>query len=437
MPLLKVHDFHALAGDLASLAGATSLFAARAAEKLARLREELEPLAEAYDVVVANPPYMGSKNMGKWLASWVSDNYPDEKRDLFSSFIIRNLALGADGAQLGFMTPYVWMFISSYKQLRATLIGENTITSLIQLEYSGFAGATVPICTFTLEKGYVEGYKGGYVRLSDFVGPEQQAPRALEALANPECGWIYRADAANFEKIPGSPIAYWASESLLNAFLSNPSLNAISTPKQGLVTGDNDTFLRYWWEVGDSKVEYHCLSRKESINGKARWFPCNKGGGYKKWYGFNEYLIDWENDGYRLCHFVDASGKLRSRPQNIDYCFQPGCTWGTISSAYLTMRYSPAGFISEHAGSMIYESASPSLDSFILGFCNSSTAELILRILSPTLRFTEGPIGMLPIAYSDKHARKLKSIVTSNINVAKLDWDYRETSWDFKRHPLV
>ena len=182
------------------------------------MQAELEPLSRRYDVVVANPPYMGSKNMNKWLGDWVKKHYKDVKGDLFSCFMARNVGMGTEHAQLGFMTPYVWMFIGTYEKLRKFVIQQNTITSLIQLEYSGFSGATVPICTFTLQKGYCPGYRGGYVRLSDFAGADQQAPRALEALADPGCGWFYRADADGFGAIPGSPIAYWLPEGSQSAF---------------------------------------------------------------------------------------------------------------------------------------------------------------------------------------------------------------------------
>ena len=176
-------DLEAIARDLASLAGETTIFGESAAEKLERLQAELEPLNRRYDVVVANPPYMGSKNMNKWLGDWIKTHYKDVKGDLFSCFMMRNVGIGAEHAQLGFMTPYVWMFIGTYEKLRKFVIQQNTITSLIQLEYSGFSGATVPICTFTLQKGYCPGYRGGYVRLSDFVGADQQAPRASKSLA--------------------------------------------------------------------------------------------------------------------------------------------------------------------------------------------------------------------------------------------------------------
>lgn len=187
--------------------------------------------------------------MNKWLSEWVKEQYPDVKSDLFSCFILQNLNMGSMYAQLGFMTPYVWMFISSYEKLRKTIISSHTITSLIQLEYSGFAGATVPICTFTLQKNHMQGFEGAYIRLSDFPGADQQAPRVLEALADPNCGWRYRRSADAFELIPGCPIAYWVNERLWQAYESATTFAQEGHPKVGMQTSNNDKYLRLWWEI--------------------------------------------------------------------------------------------------------------------------------------------------------------------------------------------
>lgn len=423
-------DLAAIDADLAALASGASLFAAQARTKLERLRTELEPLARAYDVVVANPPYMGSKNMGTWLGAWVKKHYPDVSRDLFSCFVVRNLSLGVDGAQLGFMTPYVWMFIGSYEKLRFFAAQENTITSLIQLEYSGFAGATVPICTFTLQKGSVPGYRGGYVRLSDFTGADNQAPKTREALANPDaCPWFYRADPANFSAIPGTPIAYWASDAVLDAFRNFPSLSEVAAPRQGLATGDNNRFLRLWWEVPHGNIGFGMASRAEAQESGLRWFPCQKGGGYRRWYGLNEHVVNWEDDGREMREF---SGSVIRNP---NYYFREGMTWGTISSAALSMRFSPSGSIFETKGAMAFASSHESL-LICLALTNTSLVSNLMSILAPTLDFHEGPMGKLPIATPDDSS-KVDALTIQNIEISRTDWDSHETSWDFKRHPLV
>lgn len=256
------------------------------------------------------------------------------KGDLFSCFVVRNSELGADHAQLGFMTPYVWMFIGTYERLRRLVIEKNTITSIIQLEYSGFAGATVPICTFTLQKGCEEGYRGGYVRLSDFPGADNQAPRVLEALADPGCGWFFQRDASAFGAIPGSPIAYWASKGVTNAFESFAPLKDAACPRSGLTTGDNDRFLRFWWECSLSEECLDADCRDAFVQHGSRWAPCNKGGEYRKWYGNREYVVNWAADGMEM----KTAGLNATTYRNASYYFNEGLTWSSISSSVFHMR---------------------------------------------------------------------------------------------------
>ena len=407
-------DMDALAGDLASLAGENTIFGGSAVEKLELMRAELEPLGRSYDVVVANPPYMGAKNMNKWLSGWVKDNYPDVKGDLFSCFMVRNSGMGSEHAQMGFMTPYVWMFIGTYEKLRRFVIEQNTITSLIQLEYSGFAGATVPICTFTLEKGKVEGYKGGYIRLSDFPGADQQAPRALEALADPGCGWFYRRDAGTFKQIPGSPIAYWASDAFIGVFANSPTIADVAYPKQGSTLGNNELFLRLWYEVSSSSQ---------------KWFPCMKGGEFRKWYGNQTYVVDWAEDGKK----VKALGRATIRSQS--YLFKKGLTWSNISSSLAAFRIMPEGFFFESSGTACFANSNQQLD-YLLGYLNTTISKEINGMVNPTLHFQSGDIGKQPYvdASGDRNVQRLVKACISN---SKTDYDSFETSRDFKRSPLL
>ena len=389
------------------------------------MQAELEPLSRRYDVVVANPPYMGSKNMNKWLGDWIKTHYKDVKGDLFSCFMMRNVGIGAEHAQLGFMTPYVWMFIGTYEKLRKFVIQQNTITSLIQLEYSGFSGATVPICTFTLQKGYCPGYRGGYVRLSDFVGADQQAPRALEALANPDCGWFYRANASRFEAIPGSPIAYWATSSTISAF-DNPLLGDLIPVKKGLDTGDNDTFLRLWHEVSISRMGIGSKNQKEFFASCAKWAPHDKGGEYRKWYGNKEWVINWENNGSAL---KSSSANLRSER----YYFNDAVTWNSLSSSLCSFRLSDYGAISNTAGSSMF----PRQETLLyLALMNSSVVRRLFEFLAPTLNYSAGPVGQIPRACIT-HKAVIEGLASDSVANAKQDWNSFETSWDFTRHPLV
>ena len=392
------------------------------------MQSELEPLSRRYDVVVANPPYMGSKNMNKWLGDWVKTHYKDVKGDLFSCFMVRNVGMGAEHAQLGFMTPYVWMFIGTYEKLRKFVIRQNTITSLIQLEYSGFSGATVPICTFTLQKGYCPGYRGGYVRLSDFVGADQQAPRALEALADPDCGWFYRADASSFEAIPGSPIAYWASNAAMGIFSSAVSFGELTNPSAGITTGDNASYIHYWWEEEISNISF-TTNDFSSRPTDQKWPPCNKGGAFRKWYGNRENVMAFDDSA------INAMRKLPGyRPVNIEKQFKASISWSDITSGRNSFRANGSGNLYDHVGI----SAFPDEESFnyLLAFLNTSVASTFMILLAPTLHCNAGDLAKLPIV-EIKEKNSVNEIVNDCIKLCRRDWDAFELSWAFRYHPMI
>ena len=289
------------------------LFVSEALKHVRSLVQQAELLAAQYDAVVANPPYMGSKFHIPVLKKFLKDHYKGYEKDVFSAFIDRGLAFSKPHGRLGFMSPFVWMFISSHEHLRTRLIDKETITSLVQLEYSGFEGATVPICTFTLQKGHVDAQKGCFIRLSDFRGSDSQAPKTLEAIHNRECGWFFEAAQDDFKNIPGSPVAYWVSERMRDVFEEGTLLGKLVDAKQGLATADNDQFLRRWHEVDHGKCSYGSESRDAAAQSGKKWFPYNKGGEFRKWYGNQDYLVDWENDGRAIRAFgTENGGRARS-----------------------------------------------------------------------------------------------------------------------------
>lgn len=412
-----------------ALTGTNGLFGSSSKEMLQRALDTCETLARRHDCVVANPPYMGSSSFGPFMSRWVKKNYPDVKSDLFSSFVVRMFNLAKDHGECGVMSPFVWMFIGSYEKLRNEIIDNKTLTSLIQLEYSGFAGATVPICTYTFHNSFIKGYKGGYVRLSDFVGAAVQAPKALEAIDNPDCGWFYRRDAETFKQIPGTSIAYWASDALLDAFANAKQLNEFGKPRQGLATGENARFVREWWEVDDQKSSYSCCSLEESVSSACKWFPYNKGGDFRKWYGNNECVINWENDGNSVREY---SGSVIRNP---DCYFRPSITWSKISSGSIAFRFKPAGHVFDVAGTSVFSDAA-SLK-YLQGACNSSVIMRVASMLSPTLNFEVGQIATYPIIQNEELEPSVDATVDSCRELSKEDWDSFEISWDFKRHPLV
>lgn len=396
------------------------LFASATKTKLESAVAICEKLSRRFICVVANPPYMGSSSFNPFMSKWVKKNYPDVKSDLFSSFVVRMFNLAKDHGECGVMSPFVWMFIGSYEKLRNEIIDNRTLTSLIQLEYSGFAGATVPICTYTFHNSFIKGYKGGYVRLSDFVGAAVQAPKALEAIQNPDCGWFYRRDADTFKQIPGTPIAYWASDGLLSAFSLGHSIGDYSdyTGSQNK-TGDNNLYLRLFWEVG-----------ARSVGRKGSWATYSKGGDFRRWFGNLHWLVSIKKDAIEFYQSNPTSNLLASK-----YWFSEGVCYTMLTSGKPSFRLLPPTGGFDMAGPCICGLGSS--ENWTLGFLNCSIAADVLSMLNPTLNMQARDIKALPMLISAEYKPAINSLVDSNVSISKNDWDSFETSWDFKRNPLV
>lgn len=396
------------------------LFAATAKTKLESAAAICEKLSRRFTCTVANPPYMGSSSFNPFMSKWIKKNYPDVKSDLFSSFVVRMFKFAKDHGECGVMSPFVWMFIGSYEKLRNEIINDRTLTSLIQLEYSGFAGATVPICTYTFHNSFIKGYKGGYVRLSDFVGAAAQAPKALEAIQNPDCGWFYRRDADTFKQIPGTPIAYWASDGLLSAFSLGHSIGDYSdyTGSQNK-TGDNNLYLRLFWEVG-----------ARSVGRKGSWATYSKGGDFRRWFGNLHWLVSIKKDAIEFYQSNPTSNLLASK-----YWFSEGVCYTMLTSGKPSFRLLPPTGGFDMAGPCICGLGSS--ENWTLGFLNCSIAADVLSMLNPTLNMQARDIKALPMLISAEYKPAINSLVDSNVSISKNDWDSFETSWDFKRNPLV
>lgn len=405
------------------------LFAVATKTKLENAAAICEKLSRRFTCTVANPPYMGSSSFNPFMSKWVKKNYPDVKSDLFSSFIVRIMDFAGEHGEVGMMTPFVWMFIGSYEKLRNRLIDDKTLTTLIQLEYSGFAGATVPICTFTYHNSHIDDYKGGYVRLADFTGPAVQAPKALEAIHNPNCGWFYRRDADTFKKIPGTPIAYWASDALLDAFTNKEKLGLFAKPQVGLQTSDNDRFLRYWFECSLGDMSVACNSAESSLSLDAKWYPHNKGGSFRKWYGNRDHVIEYAKNGRSLSA---APGASRIKDS---IAFLSCITYSRITSGQIAFRMQPSGSLFDSAAVAMFP---PVCDmKYLLGLLNSSVVATATSFLVPTLNAQPGDIAKLPIAIEPAEHGAVDGLVDYCLGISRLDCDSFETSCDFKHNPLV
>lgn len=427
--LVPGEDDFAAIREAIELTGSDGLFGSNSKEKLQRALATCETLARRYDCVVANPPYMGSSSFGPFMSKWVKKNYPDVKSDLCTCFIERGFSLAKDRGYEAMITASSWMFISSFEAMRKRIVSDKKICSLIQQSTHGYAGVTVPTCMFVIESGDTRSKVGSYIRLFDFDRPKLQQPKALEAIKNPDCGWFYRRDAETFKQIPGTPIAYWASDALLDAFANAKQLNEFGKPRQGLATGENARFVREWWEVDDQKSSYSCCSLEESVSSACKWFPYNKGGDFRKWYGNNECVINWENDGNSVREF---SGSVIRNP---DCYFRPSITWSKISSGSIAFRFKPAGHVFDVAGTSVFSDAE--LLKYLQGACNSSVIMRVASMLSPTLNFEVGQIATYPIIQNEELEPSVDATVDSCRELSKEDWDSFEISWDFKRHPLV
>jgi hypothetical protein len=407
-------------------------------QKVLQVLGQAEALTQRYHVIVANPPYMGSKGMNDTIKSYLKDSFEDYKSDVFAAFIIRSSTLAMDSGYLGFMTPFVWMFITSYEKLRQRLIDDVTISTLVQLEYSGFDGATVPICTFTLQNSTHINYRGSFIRLSEFRGADNQGPRTLEAIRNPACGWFFRASASDFAKIPGRPIAYWISPGLADAFKCFPAISEIGETRIGLITGENLRYIRFWHEVDLDRIGIG-HSRTLAMESNRRWFPQSKGGNYRRWYGNNETVVDWSNDGNELrTRLHDSGERTLAHNFNLDRIFQPAITWTKISSGSFSARLQPDGFLFNDASANLFID-SPTERLRVLAFLSSSLCPLFLEALNPTLNFLPGNVSSLPLPRSNGAVidRILVQNATAAVNLARIDWNNFESSWDFRDQPLL
>ena len=395
-----------------------------ALRELLPLVQTAQALAQKYDTVVTNPPYMGASNMNPKLNEFIKNNYANYKSDFFSAFVIHASQMTKQSGYCGFFTPYVWMFIQSYEKMRNYLYNQATIETLIQFEYSAFEEATVPVCTFTFQNRHVQ-KKGCYLRLVDFRGGmEVQRQKTLEAIKNHNCGFYYEQSVDNFSKIPGNPVAYWVTNEVYKCF-DKGLLGQFATTKQGFKTGDNNRFLRLWYEADFSKTSFNGETTK-------KWFPCTKGGEYRKWYGNFEYIVNWENDGFEIKHFVDDKGKLRSRPQNLQVNFTKEITWSSISSANISFRLADETFMYESKGSVLTPKINYTL---MLAYLNSKVYQQFIKIVAPTLDYSEGAVLRVP--YINVSETKESELADTCVKLSKSDWDSFETSWDFQHHPLL
>ena len=388
------------------------------------LIEQGAVLAQKYDVVVTNPPYMAVGNAGVKVNDYVKKNFPDSKADMFAVFIERCGQMAKKNGYQAMITQHAWMFLSSFEKLRTKLLAVD-IVNMAHLGARAFeeiGGEVVQTTSFVIRKSHIADYKGEYCRL---IEPTSQQGKEDMFLAGEN---RYAADQSNFSKIPGSPVAYWVSNIVPLIYTENPTLEKLADVKHGLSTGKNEMFVRLWEEVAWTKVDTGITSRDQIVSSPAKWFPYNKGGEFRKWYGNADYVL-WYN--------LEGQAKMASlsghRHDGKDRYFQEGITWSFISSSNFGVRYTPPGFAFDVAGSSMFFTRD--IIKYVTGLLCSCLGTFFMSIQNPTLNFQVGNLKNVPVLIKEQSA--VEERVDSCINTSKQDWDAYETSWDFKRNPLV
>lgn len=419
-------------------------------------------LSKKYDIVVTNPPYMGNRGMDAKLDKYVKKYYADYKTDLFSAFIKQAYQLTKNGGLYSMITQPTFLFISSFEKVRDDLINKNSIISLLHMG-RGIFGIDFGSTSFVIKKEINNNYSGSYFRLNkrtfqyidisdiekmflsakddlnykfDFDNYKSEIEVNDEEESNSNSGLLqikFISNQYNFNKIPGKAFAYWISDNFIKCF-ENKQLSDYGVACVGLQTSDNKRFLREWYEVDINKIGFNIPNIKESIASKKKWFPYNKGGDYRKWYGNNLEVVNWENDGAEIRKYNNYLNSTRSSNigiANTQYYFKESGTWGLVSSAKFSVRYSPTGAIFDTGGSSLFSNNIK----YLVGLLNTNLVQEIMHIQNPTLNFQPGNVAKIPIIIKDE--KNISEIVVENIDISKIDWDSFETSYDFKKHPLI
>ena len=402
-----------------------TLWFAAVEHEIPKLIEQAIILTQGYDMVVTNPPYMAVSNAGAKVNDYVKKNFPDSKADLFAVFIERCGQMAKKNGYQAMITQHAWMFLSSFEKLRTKLLTVD-IVNMAHLGARAFeeiGGEVVQTTSFVIRKSHITDYKGEYCRL---IEPTSQQGKEDMFLAGEN---RYAADQSNFSKIPGSPVAYWVSKALIQSFIEK-KIDMYGSTNNGFTTGDNERFLRVWSEVQYNKICFDAISRNYAQESQKRWFPYNKGGAFRKWYGNNEYILNWFDDGAD----VKAYGHLV--PRSLKYQFMKSISWSKISSSVASFKVKDTGTMFDVAGLSLFPADNKNFY-YLLALCNSSYAQKCLDFLSPTLNYETGHIASIPVIIDAIQHNVVDSLTIKCVQLSKTDWDSAETSWDFKRNPLV
>lgn len=396
-----------------------------------------ELLQQQYEIGITNPPYMGSSGMDKSLAGYVKKIYPDSKSDLFGVFIERLEEMIKSTGYYAMITQHAWMFLSSFEKLRIK-INQQTIINMAHLGTRAFeeiGGEVVQTTAFVMTSKKYRNYNGSYLRLVNFENYKLKKTKSREAITSGSVSYLYEITQDNFLKIPGQPISYWVSETTIHIFNSSKVLGSFAEPRQGMATSNNTLFLREWYEVSQLKI-----GTIYGYRSNPKWYPYNKGGSFRKWYGNNELIVNWENDGDEIKKLATSLYKNATRTiKNIPYYFREGLTWSALTSGSVSFRYTPVGFLFDSKGPIIFidhHIKGISYD-YLLGLLNSKVTMHFLMILAPTLDFNQGPMRKLPLVLDNSLNSNISKLVNNNKDYSVKDWNSSETAWNYRKHPLI
>jgi len=428
-------DFAALYARLEEIKEDISMFALPAQTELRPLIEVAETMAQKYHTVVTNPPYMGSNGMSPKLTKYVKENYPNSKADLFSCFIEHGISMTKKQSFTSMITMESWMFLSSFEKMRSGILNNSSLYSMIHMPYLGKGGTSLGInfgtAAFVISNVHIAKYRSQYDYICYFDLDSNGVPTQYPT----HCSRNTTAVADSYSLVPGAPIAYWLSNATLRLFNDAPSFGSIAAARSGLSTTDNNRFLRFWYEILFDSIGFNYSKLDDTADCRYRFIPHQKGGEYRKWYGNLEYVVDWYNNGASIKKA--AEGASGGRIVGSEYYLQEGLTWTDLTSTgKISVRFAKAGSIFNSSGPMCF-CFDKGNQYYVLAFMNSIVANNFLRLLAPTFHFNGGPISKLPLLSSESYYEDIARMANESVVISSTDWDSFETSWDFKRHPLV
>ena len=400
--------------------------------RLTALLDVAEALAQKYHAVVTNPPYMSNKGMMPKLSSYVQNKFEAGKTDMYAAFMLASKAMTRDLAFTSMITQHSWMFLSSQEDLRIQMLNK-CVVNMVHLGSRAFdeiSGEVVQTTAFVSSTSHLSKYNSTFVRLIDYNGEIEKEKAFLQHKG------FHVVPCDNFLEIPGKPVAYWLSKKALRILASSRTFDELAVTRAGMITGDNSIFVRLWFEVDITKSKYTCSSREEAVASNMKWFPYSKGGEFRKWYGNNDCVVNWFDDGVEMRNRKDDKGNIPAHAFNLEYIFKSNICWNSLSSRKFSARYTEKGYLYDAGGS--FASIPLSKIKYYLGFLNSCVAFYYLSALNPTMNFQKGNVGNLPVLMGTiEQTDKISALVDDCVNLSENDWDDFEYSWNFKEHPLI